>query len=255
MRDISKLLIIAVIICTGSFTVLANTNAPSAKPDITTLSGKTYTRCKITRVEPDGIRIFHATGVAKIPFADLPEDFRKKHGYDAEKSAAYQSHVRKRQAAAAAHRQKQRENERVAAAHKKAATPVVQKLKYAGQFDIAQAKENIAKLNGKVIQLSFKSVADIIETQEGYETTMFNSIFRSSDSIGISARFPGLAAGWLSSLPKTKYRREGRISVGDMFESQHTKGRTFSVFGKITGTGALRLEPLGTRKTGSKYSW
>ncbi len=234
------------------------TSAPTTddRPSITTRSGVTYDRCKVTRVEPDGISIFHSKGIAKIPFPDLPPEYQEKHGYDPDQAATYSQQAAEARRRAAAQRQAELEQQRTAAAKGQAAAPAEEpKFEYAGQFDVAQAQANIAKLNGKVIQLSFMSVADIIEAQDGYETTMFSSIFRSADSIGISARFPGLAAGWLSSLPKTKYRHEGRVSIGDVYEKQYAKGTTYSVFGKITGTGAIRLEPLGTKRTGNKYSW
>ncbi len=257
-----KLLAMALLIgIGGELHAAEDTNAPPAsaaddRPTITTRSGVTYERCKVRRVEPDGLNVFHSKGIAKIPFSELPEEYQKKYGYDAEQAATYSKQKAEARRRAAARRQAEWEQQRAAAAKRKASEPAKQpKLVYAGRFDVAQAKANIAKLNGKVIQLSFMSVSDIIETQDGYETTMFNSIFRSADSIGISARFPGLAAGWLSSLPKTKYRHEGRISLGDVYEKKYAKGKTYSVFGKITGTGAIRLEPLGTKKTGSKYSW
>ena len=216
-----RLTIALLIVISGFANAAEETNAPPSpktddRPSITTRSGLTYERCTIRRVESDGINIIHSKGIARIAFSELPDEYQKRYGYDPN---------------------------------------------YAGQFSVAQAKANIAQLDGKVIQLSFESVADIIETQGGYETTMFNSIFRSADDIGISARFPGLAAAWLSSLPKTGYRHEGRLSTGDVFTLMNAKknakknAKAYSVFGKITGTEAIRFEPLGIKRTGNKYSW
>jgi len=242
--------------------VFGETNTPATPPSpldnrviITTVSGVTYSNCTVRRVEPDGINVFYSKGIAKIPFTDLPESYREKYGYDPEKATAYRQAVTKNQSAAwarqqEAKRRQQQDAQKQTGAEAKTAAP-----QYAGEFDIGQAKQNIAKINGKVILLKFKSMADVLETGDGYEATMFNSLFRSADSIGISATFPGLAAGWLSSCPKTAYRREGRISVGDMFESKYAADKWYSVYGVIDGAGALRLTPLGTRKSGNSYSW
>ena len=87
------------------------TNAPApatvstnARPDITTRSGVTYLRCKVTRVDPNGINVFHSKGIAKIPFTDLPDQYQEKYGYDPERAAAYQEAVQEKRAAAAAAR-------------------------------------------------------------------------------------------------------------------------------------------------------
>jgi len=115
----SKPIVIAVLLACCSFAIAAQTNTnsvASAESDerlnITTLSNVTYERCKITRVEPDGISIFHSKGIAKIPFADLPEDIRAAYGYDPEIAREYgqrQAHARseyqRRRNAAAAIRQ------------------------------------------------------------------------------------------------------------------------------------------------------
>ena len=43
----------------------------------------------MTRVDPDGIAIEHAKGIAKIPFADLPEVMRKRFNYDPAKAEEF----------------------------------------------------------------------------------------------------------------------------------------------------------------------
>ena len=72
---------------------------PTAKPrvapveeegsDLTTLSGKTYKRAMVFRVEPDGINYVFAGGMVKVPFTDLPEEIQKQFGYDPKKAAAF----------------------------------------------------------------------------------------------------------------------------------------------------------------------
>ena len=55
------------------------TSVPST---ITTLSGKTYTGCILSRVTPDGIAIINSTGGADIRFSDLDPSFGTVFGYD-----------------------------------------------------------------------------------------------------------------------------------------------------------------------------
>ncbi len=57
---------------------------------IKTTDGKVYEKCKVKRVEPDGIVVFHTGGIGKILFTEMPEDIQKKYGYDPEKAANYQ---------------------------------------------------------------------------------------------------------------------------------------------------------------------
>jgi len=57
--------------------------------EITTSKGKTYINARITQIEPDGISLIHAGGIAKIPFWELTEDIQKKYGYDPVKATEY----------------------------------------------------------------------------------------------------------------------------------------------------------------------
>jgi hypothetical protein len=56
--------------------------------DFKTTDGKEYKNAKVNRVEPDGIVITHSSGVAKIPFTELPRDVQQRFGYDAAKIEA-----------------------------------------------------------------------------------------------------------------------------------------------------------------------
>lgn len=63
---------------------------------ITTLLGKTYLKCEIVKVHPDGVSFTHAKGAAKILFTDLSTEWRTRLGYDADKAAAYQRELDQR---------------------------------------------------------------------------------------------------------------------------------------------------------------
>ena len=49
----------------------------------------TYKDYELSKVEPDGIRILHSAGAAKIPFEKLSPDLQKKYGFDPKKAAAF----------------------------------------------------------------------------------------------------------------------------------------------------------------------
>jgi len=57
--------------------------------NITTVSGATYTNCKITRTDPDGITVMHGTGITKIPFTDLSGEDQTSYGYDQKEAEEY----------------------------------------------------------------------------------------------------------------------------------------------------------------------
>jgi hypothetical protein len=58
-------------------------------PEITTLQGRTFRKCEIVRVHPDGVSFRHATGAARVLFSDLSSEWRSRLGYDPEKAAAH----------------------------------------------------------------------------------------------------------------------------------------------------------------------
>jgi len=95
------------------------TNAPAAKPDdrpsITTRSGTTYERCKVRRVEPDGLNVFHSKGIAKIPFTDLPKEYQKKYGYDPKQASEYSRQKAEARRHAAARQEAERQRRQLAA--------------------------------------------------------------------------------------------------------------------------------------------
>lgn len=76
---------------------------------LTTLTGKNYTGVTLRAVEPDGVRITHDSGFAKIKFEELPEAVRAQFSMDPEKAAAFRAEQQAEQAAAAKARAAERE--------------------------------------------------------------------------------------------------------------------------------------------------
>ena len=70
--------------------------------DITTRSGTAYRKCDVVKVEPDGIRISHDGGAAKISFEELPDALQRQYGFDPAKVAAYRKGIADAKAAAEA---------------------------------------------------------------------------------------------------------------------------------------------------------
>jgi len=50
--------------------------------DLQTQTGRVYRGIKITKIEPDGIRIVHESGSGKVPLEELPADWQSRLGYD-----------------------------------------------------------------------------------------------------------------------------------------------------------------------------
>jgi hypothetical protein len=58
---------------------------------------------KLLHVDPDGIRVLHSAGSAKIPYELLPDDLQSKYGFNADKAQQHRDEVTAaRQTAAAA---------------------------------------------------------------------------------------------------------------------------------------------------------
>lgn len=60
-----------------------------AVSSITTLEGQTFHQVKVLKNDPDGLMFRHAKGIAKIPFAYLPDDLQTRFGYKPEAAAAF----------------------------------------------------------------------------------------------------------------------------------------------------------------------
>lgn len=68
-------------------------DAPPGANDVATADGRVYRNAQVWKVEPDGLTLRHAEGLAKVEFSLLPEAWRQQYGYDPEAAAAYQQAV------------------------------------------------------------------------------------------------------------------------------------------------------------------
>lgn len=61
----------------------------SAPPQLEFEKLLNYESVRVTKITPGGITIMHKSGMAKIPFAEIPEDIRKQLGLNAEDAEAF----------------------------------------------------------------------------------------------------------------------------------------------------------------------
>jgi hypothetical protein len=59
--------------------------------DISTLDGKTYLDCRVSRIYPDSICVLFSGGGARVKLTNLVESLRVEFGYDAEKATAFEN--------------------------------------------------------------------------------------------------------------------------------------------------------------------
>jgi hypothetical protein len=70
-----------------------------AHPTLNTTRGREYKDVTVVKVEPDGLRIRHESGTAKIPFSELPVSIQKKYGYDQAAAESYRKEYERNAAA------------------------------------------------------------------------------------------------------------------------------------------------------------
>lgn len=81
------------------------TKPPMEYAELKVRSGKVYKDVTVREVEPDGLRIMHSAGMAKLEFSELSVLVQQEHGYDPKKVAALkaerkeQSEIKSRKAA------------------------------------------------------------------------------------------------------------------------------------------------------------
>ncbi len=85
------------------------------KVEITLRSGEVYRNCKVTRVEPDGITVMHAKGVAKLPFVSLPDEYQTMYKFDPASAATYAKAMAKQRAQAWARQQEEQQRQQAEA--------------------------------------------------------------------------------------------------------------------------------------------
>jgi len=89
---------------TSTPATVANSGAPvdassETSSNTVTINGTTYKDVRWGRLTPSTVTLYHSTGIATMPLAELPPDLQKQFGYDPEKAAAWDASVQKTTAA------------------------------------------------------------------------------------------------------------------------------------------------------------
>lgn len=66
---------------------------PPGPGDVVAADGQVYRNVQVWKAEPDGLTLRHDEGLTKLEFPQLPEEWRRKYGYDPEAAAAYRRAV------------------------------------------------------------------------------------------------------------------------------------------------------------------
>lgn len=77
---------------------VASAAAGEILESLRTLNGKEYLKVEILSHDAVGLRIRYDSGTARIPFVNLPEDIRKRYGYDPAKAAEQKQKEQQQQA-------------------------------------------------------------------------------------------------------------------------------------------------------------
>jgi len=102
---------ILVVSAANAFAQQTNTAVPATVPAATnpalpttfTIDGITYDQIRWGRVTPGTVTLFHKSGVATIPLAELPPDLQKQFNYNPQRAAEWQAAQHAAQADAAVH--------------------------------------------------------------------------------------------------------------------------------------------------------
>lgn len=71
------------------------------KISLTTVTGKVYEEVTISKVDPDGLKIMHSGGIAKVKFSDLNTELQEKYGYDPSAAQGFEQAQKEKNIAAA----------------------------------------------------------------------------------------------------------------------------------------------------------
>lgn len=88
---------------------------PVRFPFLQTKDGKEYAGVKVTAVEPDGVKIAHQAGVARIPLEKLPDEVQALFNFDPAKVAEYRANKAAEQQAASVKQARRKSTEQAAA--------------------------------------------------------------------------------------------------------------------------------------------
>ena len=69
-----------------SFGFAADGDVGDEMDQLKTTRGREYQKCRVLKVDPDGLTVTHNQGIAKISFTELDKSVQEKYGYEKEKA-------------------------------------------------------------------------------------------------------------------------------------------------------------------------
>jgi hypothetical protein len=170
--------------------------------EITTLDGKTYKDCQVSKVYPDSICVLFSGSGARIKFTNLPESIRAQYGYNAEQAADFEqaeaSRLQREQAILAAQRAQSGAQKRTIAAN-----PPRSQMPSYGNTGAEQVRVSLAAYGG--------GQANQFGNQTGSQFgNQFGNGFAGAQYVGVRMAGPGGIRGVTSPYP-TQARPPGTV--------------------------------------------
>ena len=211
---------------------------------LTTTDGTTYKSVTVREVTPAGIRVFHSSGAAAIPFEDLPKEVQKQlGGFDSEKAKKYrkeQAEIQKKtnRVHAAQNRQLSKAKE-----EKKVKAAAEEKIKNAKKYWLIGKVQRIQTLGTQVLPASEKNGEWIASRYGIGETELAVRRLKSERN-----KLPGKLSSYLDkngtffgSVMGQKYIAQNWIKSPDDYEKYFSLEALFNNFQVV---GSLGKYPL-----------
>ena len=163
--------------------------------DITTRKGVTYKQCAVTKVDPDGIRITHTDGAAKIVFEDLPDALQRQYNYDPAKVAEYRKRAAEAQAAAA----------------KQAADELAQR--QAAEFRAQQQRDALTQQQRQQEQQRLAAEQQKANAEANASEETQRTAIRAGTGIGIGLILLGLAVYFLPTIVAIMTGKQNTLAI------------------------------------------
>lgn len=145
-----------------------------------------YESVRVTKITPAGITIMHKSGIARIPFADIPENIRKQLGLNADDAKAFSETEKARKAQLALRGKK-----------------------------LKLLKENKMKLHGKILELTKTGIllSDAYSANGETEKATYRAKPTRSRMGRIGGNGPGRKTTWTKELLKKTYYKDRFVHI------------------------------------------
>ena len=182
--------------------------------DVTLASGTVLKQAVVLKSEPDGLRLEHAHGVAKVKFEELPEALRQQYGFDPARAEAFRTEASRRAA------------DEAAAERRRAAASVMEKEASQQEADVQRGRE------------AFYSLLDA----GGYNFAQVDKAMRDSIAILKEAGREDLAALLEEDRVNLRAREASRGNEADRREREQLLARIRDLEAQL---GVLNQQPAG----------